>query len=56
MTDKDLEKLIDEMSDEYAKDNEEFPNEETWITNYFDLKIGFIDGFKAGLNFKEERK
>ena len=58
MTDKDLEKLIEDMAETYAEENQEyyFDSEEEEITTYADLRAGFIGGFKASMNFKEEKK
>ena len=56
MTDEELEKLIDDMAEIYAEDNKSYIRayklEE--ISDYVENKRKFIDGFKAGLNFKEE--
>ena len=52
MTDEDIEKL----AEKYASENQEFcidANEEE-ITTYYDLRAAFMEGFKAGMNFKEE--
>ena len=58
MTEKDLEKLSINLAEKYASENQEFyfDNEEEEITTYYDLRAAFIDGFKASLKFKEERK
>ena len=56
MTDEDIEKLIEDMAEEYADDEKEYVyiNGDDMIMNYDDLKQGFIDGFKAGMKFKEK--
>ena len=55
MNDEDIEKLINDMAEEYAANNYECYNEEEdWFTSYSSLRLGFIDGFKAGMKFKEE--
>lgn len=51
MTDKELEKLIEDMAKKYAAEHQDcfFGND------YFDLKTAFIDGFKEGMKFKEKK-
>ena len=59
MNDKDLEKLIEDMAVEYAEENQDLfidYDEHDDLTDYNSLKYAFIDGFKAGMQFKEERK
>ena len=57
MTEKDLEKLIEDMAEEYATENEfcflDY-DEDDDITDYASLYHAFIEGFKASINFKEE--
>ena len=57
MTDEDIEKLITDLAEKYASKNQEFcvdANEEE-ITTYYDLRAAFMEGFKAGMRFKEEQ-
>ena len=59
MTDEELDKMIIKLAEEYANENEyDFLdyNEYDDITDYESLKHAFIDGFKAGLKYKEEGK
>ena len=57
MNDEDLEKLIEDMAEEYATENEfcflDY-DEDDDITDYASLKYAFMNGFKAGMKFKEE--
>ena len=52
----DLEKLIEDIAVEYADDNKEYilVYGSDMISDYYEIKEAFIDGFKAGLKFKEE--
>ena len=58
MTDKELEKLIEDMAEEYASENEfcflDY-DEHDDLTDYNSLKYAFMNGFKEGLKFKEEQ-
>ena len=57
MTDENLEKLIEDMAEEYATENEfcflDYDEDED-ITDYGSLRAAFMEGFKAGMKFKEE--
>ena len=57
MTDEDLEKLIEDMSETYAEENQDFYlcyDIYGDTTDYHSLKHAFTDGFKEGMQFKEE--
>lgn len=58
MNEKDIEKLIVDMTKEYANDNWEYVSTygEEKINNYADLKQAFRDGFEAGMNFWKGKK
>ena len=59
MTDKALEKLIEDMAEAYAEGNQDFYlcyDIHGDTTDYYSLKHAFIDSFKEGMKFKEERK
>ena len=56
MTDKELEKLIDDMAEDYANDNKAYISDDCDDTDYFSLRTAFIDGFKAGMKFKNKEK
>lgn len=51
-----LEKLITDLAEEYADDNKEYilVYGSDKISDYEEIKEAFIDGFKAGMRFKEE--
>ena len=57
MTEKNFEELIEDMAVEYAEENQDLfidYDEHDDLTDYNSLKYAFIDGFKAGMRFKEE--
>ena len=57
MTEKNFEELIEDMAVEYAEENQDLfidYDEHDDLTDYNSLKYAFIDGFKAGMKYKEK--
>ena len=57
MTNEDIEKLIEDMSETYAEENQDFYlcyDIHGDTTDYYSLKHAFIAGFRACMEYKEE--
>ena len=58
MNDKDFEKLIEDMAETYAEENQDlYLCYDTYadVTDYWSLYHAFIEGFKAGMELKEKK-